>query len=540
MLAGIVLVSWSGVSDRRWGTWVVLFLGCATFVLLAASYYAFTVDDSFISLRYARNLAGGHGLVFNTEGGARVEGYSNFLWVILETPAFLLRMPNDIALQAVKVLGMAFGVGIVIVVFYFARLLGLSDRAGLMGSLVLCAIPQLPFWAISCLETPMFMFWLMLGLYFYVRDSRRGRVPIPSLVFLTLAALTRPEGYFLALGVLTVRVAVDIMPPRSAKDSGRLWRSLLALGLFLLFCAPHLIWRYRYYGNLLPNTFYAKRGVVGPGQVWRRFREIWPFLAYVTPLAVLGLLGYVHSHSVARREKMLLALATILLFVATFVPAGEWMNYRYELPFVPPLLLLAAAGFDWLLALHSKLRPITRCFSSLVPLLCLSVALFLPDARALQKRMCYARGLARAHVALGRWLKKDAPQDASCAIWDVGAVPFYSELPTIYDIFPDALVATHTADYASYARSVLSHRPTFIVLRPKDDSNPYHRWCYAFYESAEFTDNYEYLFSYAFHPQYYLAVYRDSRIVIPDSALNEGGQEARRSISSANADHWAW
>ena len=37
-------------------------------------------DDAFISFRYARNLLEGHGLVFNP--GERVEGYTNFLWVL--------------------------------------------------------------------------------------------------------------------------------------------------------------------------------------------------------------------------------------------------------------------------------------------------------------------------------------------------------------------------------------------------------------------------------------------------------------------------
>ena len=39
------------------------------------------IDDAFISFRYAENFAQGKGLVFNS--GERVEGYSNFLWVIL-------------------------------------------------------------------------------------------------------------------------------------------------------------------------------------------------------------------------------------------------------------------------------------------------------------------------------------------------------------------------------------------------------------------------------------------------------------------------
>ena len=56
-------------------------------VLLVALYIALTLstsflcDDAFITFRYAQNLAGGHGPVFNQ--GERVEGYTSYLWMIL-------------------------------------------------------------------------------------------------------------------------------------------------------------------------------------------------------------------------------------------------------------------------------------------------------------------------------------------------------------------------------------------------------------------------------------------------------------------------
>ena len=43
--------------------------------------YFSLLDDGMISMRFAKHLAAGHGLVWNA-GGERVEGYSNFLWTI--------------------------------------------------------------------------------------------------------------------------------------------------------------------------------------------------------------------------------------------------------------------------------------------------------------------------------------------------------------------------------------------------------------------------------------------------------------------------
>ncbi len=73
--------AWTSLSAP--GRWLV---ACGLVASLAgllahAWSYRFLTDDGFISLRYSRNLARGHGLVFNP-GEAPVEGYTNFLWVL--------------------------------------------------------------------------------------------------------------------------------------------------------------------------------------------------------------------------------------------------------------------------------------------------------------------------------------------------------------------------------------------------------------------------------------------------------------------------
>ena len=65
---------------------ILVAMAVGIFVVQAALWWQWTIDDSFISYRYAANLAAGHGLVFNH--GEWVEGYSNPMWVlILAVPA---------------------------------------------------------------------------------------------------------------------------------------------------------------------------------------------------------------------------------------------------------------------------------------------------------------------------------------------------------------------------------------------------------------------------------------------------------------------
>ena len=54
-------------------------------------WFHYMPDDAYIGMRYAKNLSGGEGLVFNP--GERVEGYTNFLWVIILAAASKAGIP---------------------------------------------------------------------------------------------------------------------------------------------------------------------------------------------------------------------------------------------------------------------------------------------------------------------------------------------------------------------------------------------------------------------------------------------------------------
>ncbi|RKX21336.1 MAG: hypothetical protein DRP51_04400, partial [Candidatus Zixiibacteriota bacterium] len=58
---------------------ILLLISVILFFIFAYLFWGYSIDDAFITFRYAENLADGYGLVFNP-GGEPVEGYSNFLW----------------------------------------------------------------------------------------------------------------------------------------------------------------------------------------------------------------------------------------------------------------------------------------------------------------------------------------------------------------------------------------------------------------------------------------------------------------------------
>ncbi len=68
-----------------------IFIGIALFLAFLIYTWNLTVDDAFISFRYAQHLAEGYGLVWNI-GEAPVEGYSNFLWVLMISAFMYLKL----------------------------------------------------------------------------------------------------------------------------------------------------------------------------------------------------------------------------------------------------------------------------------------------------------------------------------------------------------------------------------------------------------------------------------------------------------------
>ena len=71
-----------------------MLVGLSAYGLLVARFN-FVCDDAFISFRYARNLADGLGLRYNLGVEPPVEGYSNFLWVLLMMIARGVQLSNE-------------------------------------------------------------------------------------------------------------------------------------------------------------------------------------------------------------------------------------------------------------------------------------------------------------------------------------------------------------------------------------------------------------------------------------------------------------
>ncbi|MEZ4299896.1 MAG: hypothetical protein R3B70_33415 [Polyangiaceae bacterium] len=338
-----------------------------------------TVDDAYISYRYAKNLARGWGLVFNE--GERIEGYTNFLFTCLLAGAIKLGADPD---RAAKVLGGASALGTLACTFAISARLAPLRAVPVLATWLLAGSVVTAGYAVFGLETSFFVFLIVLATWLFLRERERPAAFPWSGAVLGLAGLTRPEAPMFA-GLLMIFLAGSPAPepepapepapapparePSSpsrkrgsskpvppARKRGPLSplldlferRNLVRLALFAIPVAAHLLFRKSYYGEWLPNTFQAKTGnldqqVTGGVDYLRRYAlHTGPFLA----LALGGV-----ALAITKRRRDLALLATVAASVLAYVVlvGGDWMPYfRFLAVFEPFCFLLAGVFVRWL------------------------------------------------------------------------------------------------------------------------------------------------------------------------------------------------
>ena len=401
------------------------------------------IDDAGISFAYARNLASGAGLVAQP-GLPPVEGYSNFLWVLMLAPLF--RVHLFVAPWTPKLLGAAlFLAALAQVRRGLIREMGPSDgaRAGLLATLLIATAAPLVIWSGSGLENGLLL--LLAALLWSRASAAEARWPLWCGALAALLAMTRPDGLVYAAaapGLLALDLAAGRIRPREALGGAA--RSLLG---FVFLFGPFLFVRLRLFGRPLPQTYYAKRVYASngehlralfaaPGEVLRRALDLlehglsWgagPLVALATLAAAVVL---------ARRRKAPRTLLAALLLWALAALAYLWLDddwmgeYRFATIAIEMWCLAFAAAVAPLVALSSS-SGLRRAGSAALALVALSAA-----AGGLWRSAQFAatpptpfsaveRQVAQRFNALARELQL---QQGSLFVADVGAALLDSDL----------------------------------------------------------------------------------------------------------------
>jgi hypothetical protein len=409
-------------------------VACALLLYLQQRYWSWTADDSYITFRYAENLANGQGVVFNP--GERVEGYTNFLWMLLLSGLF--RIGADTVIAA-KLLGAACALLTLLASAGVARHLsgGRWTAAAVAVPTLLASSPSFAAWSVAGLETALFTLLLTVAVWlFSVEQDAPSRFPWSGVLF-ALAGMTRPEGVLVFVLLFGLVVARSMQVPLDRTRMLR--RGLLFLVAFSALALPYMAWRVSYFGYLLPNTFYVKGG--------RGVTQILAGILYVS--AGIRKHGGILLHLVAflpaiwgpyRRRASGFALA-IAGWQAYNVYKGHDVLelFRFFVPILPILYAMSIVALVQLYeALPDRLPRVTLATAAL--------ALFVAGTVVTNMVMAYASQDPRPQlreyqlqiridddefIVYAKRLIAIAPPGSSIAVIDAGVVPYLTKWYTI-------------------------------------------------------------------------------------------------------------
>lgn len=417
----LLIVLWPRLHKNRW--WEVGAVALIAAVGLGhLILYTMVAEDAFITYRYARNLAQGHGPVFNI--GEQVEGYSCFLWMLLLSLGHAL---SGLPLELLgRWMGGAAAVGTLVAVHMLGRqATGGDARGGIMAAALLACSGSFAAWGLSGMETPLFCLLTVLAVLAALGGSSRAAGVVAG-----LAVMTRPEGLFV-VAALAIWLALRRAPESAGGRGG--WRALVPLAIPLgLLLVPWTAWRLWYYGYLIPNAVAAKAGAELHIQLWwglkyfYKFSQANPLLLGLIVVAVAGLVQRLRGRiSLSAQDLLLVSLPLSgLLFVIAV--GGDWMPaWRFFVPWLP--LACVSLARAWQLgARGAGVTTRSLAVGVALSLLCLSLwemSLFnfdmMPAVRQSSERV-------RSSSTVGAWMGSTLPRGTTVATYANGSLSYHA------------------------------------------------------------------------------------------------------------------
>ena len=397
-------------------------------------WFHYIPDDAFIGMRYARNAADGEGLVFNP--GERVEGYTNFLWIIILSAAAKAGVP---LVPGARILSLFFSAGTLVLAW---RACGTviskeeKERAGanvaMAAPLILAASAPFVTWAFSGTEIPLFTFLLTAGILLL----SAGRGPRPIFAVFAVLTLVRPEGaayYLLAAVLLIVR--------------GEKMRRVAADGILMamLLLAPYLVWKISWFGGVLPNTFYAKTGAPAlqfrNGLVYTLRFAAWYIWLPASALFFLhagrrngGGAGGQDTHHYNREfGRTIVPLSIIVLnWMIVTILGGDWMpQYRLLVPCLPAIAIMATAAIPRAAMLKRAGHKGTGSAWQSIAIAVIFASVAMAPGSSGYDGLIRERLAVKAFGWVGEALGARLPDETILGCGSTGAIGYYSGLPIV-------------------------------------------------------------------------------------------------------------
>ncbi|MEY2879764.1 MAG: hypothetical protein RLZZ15_2144 [Verrucomicrobiota bacterium] len=466
-----------------------LFLWLGAMLAIVAAWSVYTQhawEDFYISYRVSRNLALGHGFVFQL--GERLHTYTSPLHTLLLAG---LAKIGGTQLDPSAVLwlyrlsgGLALG-GTVFLVHQLGRSRGWAAPALLAGLGLIALDPKSIDFTVSGMEAPLLLFFLALHLHALLGGSGWKQLGLAWAGMMW----TRPDAFVFILAGVMAQCAFGCAD--RAERIALFRRSVRAAAFGAALYVPWLIGASLYYGTPVPHTIVAKGVSHQPLEATLRaiLRSPWDMLTQGTVLTriygasytrlvsdwgapfhygwrALALVAWLYwlnprGSRAARMFSLSFLLATLYGANAPFRP---W--------YAPPYALLASVTWGFIVAdLVRALAPHGRWRYAAVALAVGLVGFQTAASVAMARTMRYHQAIDETgnRQVIGEWLKAHGRPGDTVFLECVGYIGYYSDLK-MYD-FPgmtsrEMVAARRKLGTDDYAALIAELNPDWLVLRP--------------------------------------------------------------------------
>lgn len=438
-------------------------------IVVWAVFRGISIDDPYITYRYARNLADGVGLVYNP--GESVLSTTSPLYAVILALTTVVSRDLPATSNFLSGLGL-FGAASSI------YLLGRRFQERALGFIAALFFAASPFTIGSIgLETNLYLSLILAGYLAYCH----GRLNLTALC-LALAFLVRGDAFIFIFLVCVHYLVRERRIP------------LQPLALFSIITLPFLAYLVANYGTPLPMTMAAKQAQLRIG--WMDYaqgflhwsgtylQQSWLY-ALAIPLAALGLF-----HSTLNARWLLLPVLWGILYAVSYQYLAVASYYWYYAPLVPAIALLCAAGLSVIFrGFLNRLPALSQKWSFAYPVLLLVSALPLLAAEATtmdQSLKELPDAKAELYTEAGNWLRANTPEDATVGVMEVGIMGYYAQRRMVDFLGLIRPASIEALRHKDIFWSVYHYQPDYLVLT---HVNPL--WGYPIYIDKWFQDAYQ-------------------------------------------------
>ncbi len=366
--------------------------------VIGGERYWWLVDDMMITMRYAHNLASGVGLVWNP--GEHVEGYTNFLWALYMALVHLLPIPLSKTALVVSLTNIALSVLIILLIIRLATLLKGGPFAVVATLVAYVGSSNFRTWSVAGTESVLLAMMVLAAIILILRDlDRESPSPLP---YLLLGAMTLVRSDALILSALLYGTSFVLHREKA--------RVVAFAGIWLFFPLAHLLFRFGYYGELVPNTAYLKV-FNWEGRVSHGARYVFHFARnYALPMLLVLVAAF---RGGSRAERLLGGSVLIYSGYIAYAGGDIFPQNRFFVPVLPLLFILAFVSLERLFV-----RRTLRLFVSVLTVA--TIPLVIPGEQWIVGPSSTSIG----HIKIALLLKENLPPGGKAADFWAG-IPFY-------------------------------------------------------------------------------------------------------------------